>query len=100
MTWWRLSKIIKILYINYHSGLSLVKTYMGTVTEICTFIHMPAKNTEILKSVIIECCPKKKKKNNVISLCEHNCLMKHFCLMKYYSNIAFLRIYENTVILH
>lgn len=68
--------IIKILYIDYHSHLSLVKTYVGAITEIYTFVHMSTKNTEILKSVIIESCPKEKKKN-LISLCEHNCSKYH-----------------------
>lgn len=70
-----MKKIIKILYIDYHSGLFLVKTYVGAITEICTFVYMSTKNTEILKSVI-ECCPKEKKKN-LISLCEHNCSKDH-----------------------
>lgn len=41
---------------------------MGVIKEVCGFIHMLAKRTQLLKSAILECCPEQKKK--LISLCE------------------------------
>lgn len=86
-------KIIKILHIDYHSSLSLVKTYISTVTEICAFVYMSAKKTEILKSAINE-------KSDFLVRTQLFKKPRLFCLIKYYFNIAFLKTDENIVILY
>lgn len=58
------------------SRIPSIRNCMGVIKEVCGFFHMSAKRTEILKSMISECCPEQKKKK-LISLCETRWVERH-----------------------
>ncbi|GBM10257.1 hypothetical protein AVEN_49980-1 [Araneus ventricosus] len=58
------------------SNIPSKRNCMGVIKEVCRFFHMSAKRTEILKSVISDCCPEQKKKK-LISLCETRWVERH-----------------------
>ncbi|GBN21481.1 hypothetical protein AVEN_136383-1 [Araneus ventricosus] len=53
-----------------------IRNCMGVIKEVCRFFHMSTKRTEILKSMISDCCPEQKKKK-LISLCETRWVERH-----------------------
>ncbi|GBM74964.1 hypothetical protein AVEN_79004-1 [Araneus ventricosus] len=62
------------------SNIPSIRNCMGVIKEVCRFFHMSAKRTEILKSMISDCCPEQKKNFHImklISLCETRCMERH-----------------------
>ncbi|GBN28143.1 repressor of the inhibitor of the protein kinase [Araneus ventricosus] len=45
------------------SNIPSIRNSMGVIKEVCRFFHMSDKRTEILKSMISDCCPEQKKRN-------------------------------------
>ncbi|GBO35056.1 hypothetical protein AVEN_154035-1 [Araneus ventricosus] len=43
------------------SNIPSIRNCMGVIKEVCRFFHMSAKRTEILRSMICDCCPEQKK---------------------------------------
>ncbi|GBN86768.1 repressor of the inhibitor of the protein kinase [Araneus ventricosus] len=64
------------LYLSDASNIPSIRNCMGVIKEVCRFFHMSAKRTEILKSMISDCCPEQKKKK-LISLCETRWVERH-----------------------
>ncbi|GBM12527.1 repressor of the inhibitor of the protein kinase [Araneus ventricosus] len=58
------------------SNIPSIRNCMGVIKEVCRFFHLSAKRTEILKSMISDCCPEQKKKK-LISLCETRWVERH-----------------------
>ncbi|GBM31486.1 hypothetical protein AVEN_141185-1 [Araneus ventricosus] len=58
------------------SNIPSIRHCMGVIKEVCRFFHMSAIRTEILKSMISDCCPEQKKKK-LISLCETRWVERH-----------------------
>ncbi|GBM39335.1 hypothetical protein AVEN_257446-1 [Araneus ventricosus] len=58
------------------SNIPSIRNCMVVIKEVCRFFHMLAKRTEILKSMISDCCPEQKKKK-LISLCETRWVERH-----------------------
>ncbi|GBL81624.1 repressor of the inhibitor of the protein kinase [Araneus ventricosus] len=62
------------------SNIPSIRNCMGVIKEVCRFFHMSAKRTEILKSMISDCCPEQKK-NKLISLCETRWVERHVSVL-------------------
>ncbi|GBO21990.1 repressor of the inhibitor of the protein kinase [Araneus ventricosus] len=58
------------------SNIPSIRNCMGVIKEVCRFFHMSAKRTEILKSMISDCCSEQRKKK-LISLCEKLWVERH-----------------------
>ncbi|GBN84085.1 repressor of the inhibitor of the protein kinase [Araneus ventricosus] len=58
------------------SNIPSIRNCMGVIKEVCKFFHMSSKRTEVLKSMISDCCPEQETKK-LISLCETRWVERH-----------------------